>query len=221
MAQVSKLAATAVVARILRGGPKRRVFRKSGHETAAQLIGPVVDGDEICGITNGQFSLIDIIDHLLRCAGPSHVTVATWTMGIYDIDRAQDFVANRLLRGIRFVLDPSMFSRRPELAAVLVRGFGVDAFRAVNIHAKFATIRSDSLALAVRSSMNLNPNNRIESFDISASDETTAFFEGVVDDIWRLIDSDERTQSRSAFDALLSAAPAKGNRRPNPFLRPD
>jgi len=218
MAVVGTLAATAIEARILRMATKRRVFRKSGTDTAAQLIGAIADGDEICGITNGQFSLVDIIEHVLQCVGPARVAVATWTMGIYDTERAFEFVRNNLVREMRFILDPSMFSRRPEIAAILVRGFGVESFRAVNSHAKFATIRGDHLAVAVRSSMNLNPNNRIESFDISVGHEVTAFFEAVVDDIWRDVGSDNRSQSRAVFSGLLDAKEPKRHRRPNPFL---
>lgn len=43
-------------------------------------------GDDICGITNGQFSLIDIIDHVLTQTGPADVAIATWTMGVYDAE---------------------------------------------------------------------------------------------------------------------------------------
>lgn len=212
-----KAAADIVGARMLKTAGKRRVFRKSGIDGAAALIGHLSPGDEICGITNGQFSLVDIIEHVLRETGPADVTVATWTMGIYDTERAHEFVRNGLIRSIRFVLDPSMFGRRPELSAILVAGFGSAAFRAVNSHAKFATIRGDRLAVAVRSSMNLNPNNRLESFDLSVCGETTAFFEGIVDDIWAKIGEGNRSQSQSLFDALLDVQPARSRKRPNPF----
>ena len=138
-------------------------------------------------------------------------------MGVYDAEQAYGFVRNKLIRSIRFVLDPSMFTRRPELAAVLVQGFGVDAFRAVNSHAKFATIRGDSLAVAVRSSMNLNRNERLESFDVTACPDMTAFFEALVDRIWEKVDAENRSQSRAIFEKLLEATPRQNPRR-NPFL---
>lgn len=211
------LAASAVPAVVNRRAKVRRVFRESATATAAELIGPLADGDELTGLTNGQFSLIDMIEHVLTQTGPADICVATWTMGIYDVERAYEFVRNGALRRVRFVLDPSMFSRRPEIAKILVRGFGVDAFRGVNTHAKFATIRGAALAVCIRSSMNLNPNKRIESFDLSVCSETTAFFETAVDRMFAAVDADNRSQSHAVFAQILEAQAPRPSRRANPF----
>ncbi len=196
----------------------RRVFRKDGFVGAAEMIGPLAMGDEICGVTNGQFSLVDIIQHVLDQSGPADVVVATWTMGIYDAEKAYAFVSNRLIRHIRFILDPSMFSRRPELASVLVKGFGPESFRAVNSHAKFATVRSERLAVCIRSSMNLNENKRLESFDISCCSEMCGFFEAIADDVWSKIDRENRSQSADVFTVLLDSASVKNTKMANPFF---
>jgi hypothetical protein len=214
-----KLAAGDVEPVTFRRMGSRRVFRESGTQTAAEIIGPLKPGDDICGITNGQFSLVDVIEHLLSLTGPADVAIATWTMGIYDAEQAYKVVSDKRIRSMRFIVDPSMFSRRKELTSVLVRGFGPDAFRAVNSHAKFATLRGDKLALAVRSSMNLNRNERVESFDVTACDKMTAFYEKLVDRIWQTVDSKNRSQSRAIFDKLLDeVTPVKCPRRRNPFL---
>lgn len=221
MGRVAKAAPADIVGarRISRQPARGRQFRTSGTADAAALIGDLALGDEICGVTNGQFSLIDILEHLLTQTGPADVTVATWTMGIYDGERAWSFVENRAIRRIRFVLDPSMFSRRPELAAVLVRSFGVEAFRGVNCHAKFATVRGERLAVAVRSSMNLNPNNRLECFDLSVDDATARFFEDIVDEIWRKIPTNNESQAAAVFRSLFDAEPEpRRGVMANPFL---
>lgn len=202
---------------VFRSHGSRRVFRKDGFTEAAAIIGPIHDGDEICGFVNGQFSLVDILEHVLTQTGPADITLAAWTMGIFDAEKAYSFVRNKLIRRVRFIVDPSMFSRRPEFATILVRGFGPNAFRAVNNHAKFCTVRSDRLAVCVRSSMNMNSNKRLETFDLSASGELTAFFEGVVDDIWRLISEQNKSQAESIFDELLNAKPIANPKRANPF----
>ena len=189
----------------IRRTPKRRVTRASAIGTAAETIGPITTGCEISGLTNGQFSLIDTIEHVLNEIGPADITVSTWTMGIYDQERAQRFYVNGLIRSIRFVVDPSMFSRRAELSGSLVAAFGLEAFRAVNTHAKFATLRSDTHAVAVRSSMNLNPNNRLEHFDISECQELCGFFEAFVADVFERFAPPSRrnSQSRAIFQKVL------------------
>lgn len=214
-----KLPATEIEPVRFRREGARRVFRESGTATARQIIGTLKPGDDICGITNGQFSLIDMVEHILTLTGPADVAIATWTMGVYDAEQSYRFVRNRNIRSIRFILDPSMFTRRPELAAVLVKAFGPDAFRAVNSHAKFATIRGDNLAVTMRSSMNLNRNERLESFDITACAQMTAFFEKLVNRIWETVDAENRSQSRAIFERLLDeATPVINPRRRNPFL---
>ena len=93
-----------------------------------------------------------------------------------------------------------------------------DAFRAVNSHAKFATVRGDRLAVTVRSSMNLNENRRIESFDISVDPAITAFFEGLVERIWNSVSADNRSQSEAVFTKLFEAKSVKNPKRRNPWL---
>ncbi len=186
-----------------RRGPNRIVASAVG--TAGEVVGRIEPGVEISGVTNGQFSLIDILEHVLTEIGPADVLVSTWTMGIYDADRAEAFCKNGAIRRIRWLVDPSMFGRRPEIAGRLVQTFGPESFRAVNNHAKFATLANDDFAVCVRSSMNLNPNKRLENFDISESPELVAFFNGLADDIFERFPAGDKgtTQSRKFFADIL------------------
>lgn len=183
---------------------RRRKMKASAVDTAAEMIGAIADGDEITGITNGQFSLIDIIEHCLTQTGPADICVSTWTMGIYDQDRAWQFYRNGRIRSARWLVDPSMFSRRPEIAGSLIERFGTDNFRAVNTHAKFATIAGDDLHIVVRSSMNLNPNRRLENFDISADRALCAWFNAIVDDAFAHVDGTNTSQAGAVFRGILA-----------------
>lgn len=160
-------------------------------------------------LTDGSTSMIDFVRLLLDVVGPSDVSIATWTMGIYDLEQCEAFVADRRIRNMRMVVDPSIFGRRPELSASLVRGFGVDAFRAANIHAKFCTLRNGRFDIAVRSSMNLNPNRRIESADVSACREVAAFYDGFVERVFSAVAAGNQTQSESVFDRLFASDEAE------------
>lgn len=66
-----KLPASEVEPVAFRRRGARRVIREDATASAAQMIGQLVEGDEVSGVTNGQFSMIDILDHLLSLAGPS------------------------------------------------------------------------------------------------------------------------------------------------------
>jgi hypothetical protein len=137
-------------------------------------------------------------------------------MGIYDSERCLAFCRNGAIRRIRWLVDPSMFGRRPELSAALLRGFGVESFRPVNTHAKFSTLVNESWAVSVRTSMNLNPNRRMEHFDITESRELAGFYNAVVDDVFARFPADGRTQSLAVFeDILRSVAPPEPPRAPS------
>ena len=189
-----------------RKGRKYPEPRVSGVKNAGELIGEICKGEEITGVTNGQFSLIHLLAHVLKQIGPADVAISTWTMGIYDSAQAEEWTLNKSIRSIRFILDPSMFGRRPELSGRLLAAFGVDAFRAVNTHAKFATLGNDDYQVTVRSSMNLNPNHRLENFDIAEGPELYAFFVGLVDEIFERFPTGgtETTQSPRYFSEILA-----------------
>ena len=191
---------------VVRRRPGSRQVVASAVGEASEVIGSIEKGLEITGLTNGQFSLIDILEHVLAEIGPADVLVSTWTMGIYDGVRARTWCENGAIRRIRWIVDPSMFGRRPEIAGRLIKAFGADAFRAVNNHAKFATLVNDDFAVCIRSSMNLNPNKRLENFDITEGPELVRFFNAVANDVFQRFPSGEKgnTQSRVFFKEILA-----------------
>lgn len=169
----------------LRKTYKKRYFVASRLEGAAETIGPLNIGDEVCGLTCGQFSMIDILEHMLNEAGGSaDVFVSTWTAGIYDVERAAQLRANGNLRSIRWMMDRAMFSKSPQYAGPMIDAFGLDAFRDTNVHAKITLVASDAKRMVCRSSMNINKNLKTEQFDISVCDEAHAFFLGWADALW-------------------------------------
>lgn len=167
------------VARALRYAPKNGT-RVVAHRTAgaAACIGELSDGDHVTGLTAGQFSSIDALEHIANELGPCHAWVSTWTTGLYDVDRAKKLAECGSLLGFRFVLDRGTFQKSPQFAGPLIEAIGADAFRCMAVHAKVTVfVTADFKPLAVmRSSMNLNKNLRTEQFDISVGGEVSAFY---------------------------------------------
>jgi hypothetical protein len=75
--------------------------------------------------------------------------------------------------------------RCPQLAAEIRAKFGHDAIRVTKTHAKFCTITNNEWQVALRSSMNLNQNPRLESFQVGHDPELCVFLSGVMDEIWQ------------------------------------
>lgn len=65
----------------------RAVRAVESFRTAADCIGPVAPGMSVFAITRGQFSMIDAVMHVLDCVGPARVSLWTWTVAEYEIDR--------------------------------------------------------------------------------------------------------------------------------------
>ena len=163
---------------------KRFLVRGLRGESAAQAIGDIEPGCEIFGFTKGQFSCIDLMLHCLKYTGPADVFVATWSAAAGDIEAAHKFLQNGKIRSIRFLVDYSFRSRKPEFCDELVATFGFDAIRVTVTHAKYFLIRNESWNLVIRTSMNLNYNPRFENFEISDDKAMADFMQTIVDEVW-------------------------------------
>ncbi len=167
-----------------RGLAARIVRREIAARSAAEAIGPISPGCEIFGLSKGQFSLIDIIGHCLRASGPADVTVSTWTAAGADLGFAYELMRNGAIRSLRFIVDFSFPTRQPEYCAALREKFGDSCIRVVKTHAKFVLIRNETWNLVIRSSMSLNENRRMESFEISDCKPMADWLVEVVDKLF-------------------------------------
>ncbi len=161
-------------------------FRREAYQTAAATIGELERGCRIIGLTQGQFSLLDLARAVIRQVGPSELTVSTWTTGIRDAENAGWLLENGELTSFRLLTDRSFPGRHPEYSRRILSLFGPDSIRVTITHAKFALIRAGDWRISIRSSMNLNRNKRWEQFDLDDSAEIFDFFQDFVDDVWRL-----------------------------------
>jgi hypothetical protein len=145
----------------------RVVRRAITVQTAAAAIGPITPGCEIFGLSKGAFSLVDIIEHCLGATGPADVVISTWTAAAADLGFAYALMREDKIRSCKFIVDFSFPVRQPAYAAALRERFGDDSIRVTKSHAKFITIRNAEWNIVIRTSMNLNENKRLESFEIS------------------------------------------------------
>ena len=171
-------------ARTHRSGARERDVRLAKRSNAAAAIGTLTARCEIYVLTFGQFSLIDALHHLLTQTGPADVTLSTWTASGADLTRAKALTEQAAIRSIRVLVDRSFLTRQPDYCTTLRRLFGDACIRTARSHAKFATIRNDAWQLAVRTSMNLNENPRLENIEISDDPALCGFLESVVSDVF-------------------------------------
>lgn len=164
------------------GKTRRKVSRTINAATAAEAVGPIVPGIEIYGLSKGQFSLIELVEHVLSATGPADVIVSTWTAAGADLAHTAGFIADGRVRSCRWLVDFSFPSRQPAYCEQLVERFGADAIRCTANHAKFVSIRNDEWNVVIRTSMNLNLNRRLESYEISDDPDLADWLGAIVDE---------------------------------------
>ena len=163
---------------------KRELRRDLAQKNAGAVLGPITHGMECFALTGGQFSLVDVLCHVLDATGPARVDLSTWTAASADISFAGALLRERRIERLRFLVDFSFPSRQPAYCAALRAEFGEDAIRVSKNHAKFLLIRNDAWNVVVRSSMNLNLNARLETVELSDDAGLAAFLEGFVDEVF-------------------------------------
>ncbi len=174
------------------------------HRTwmAAEVIGSLTPGSRVTGLTAGQFSAIDAMEHMVDELGPAAVRISTWTTGLYDVRRARDIRVEGRITDIRMLLDRGTFEKSPKFAGPLIEALGVDAFRCLSVHAKVIIVTGARGSAVMRSSMNLNKNLRTEQFDIDVDDAVAAFYTEWFDALWEqsALGQDNAAIIRAVYD---------------------
>jgi hypothetical protein len=153
------------------------VFSKNTSELK-ELFAP---GCRIMGLTNGRFSLIDLINEITKYTGQAHVVCATWSAGIKDANQVKWLMNNNRLFSFKLITDRSYKTRQKSYCLSIEELFGVENIRTSDLHAKFVLIHNDKYNFVVRSSMNLNANKTCETFEIDESKEVFDFYMNFVE----------------------------------------
>ena len=152
-------------------------LRAEPFKKAASAVGKLTKNQSTLILTHGQFSLSDAIQAILdQLDAPAEIVVATWTAAKVEIDSAAEMIAHKKIKSMRWIVDNSFLARQPAYHQLLVERFGYDSIRTIKTHIKFCLIRSDEWRIAIRTSMNLNTNPRLELIELSDSESIYNFF---------------------------------------------
>lgn len=171
-------------AKVIKRTKKARDIRTAKQGRASDAIGELEAGCEIYILTFGQFSLIDALYSILQQTGPADVDIATWTAANAHLDEAASLLERAQIASMRWVVDRSFLTRQPKYCAKMRDIFGDACIRTCRSHAKFITVRNNQWNLAIRTSMNLNENPRMENIEISDDPILCGHLVGVVDGIF-------------------------------------
>lgn len=159
------------------------IFNQSSDNIAKAL----KHNDRVMGLTDGKFSLIDLIHSVLKEFGESHVVTTTWSAGIKDVHQVDWMLNTNLLKTFRIILDRSYKTRQGKYAIAIDELlaidelFGPEQIRISDVHAKFVLIHNEDDFITIRTSMNLNANKTCESFEIDTDKDVFDFYMSFVE----------------------------------------
>ena len=182
---------------------KPALLKALPYESALVAIEGWVPGGRIIGLTKGQFSLIDLVNVLLEKTGPAHIVISTWSAGFRDIRAIEAMKASGRVLSVMLITDRSYPTRQPGYALSVEEAFGKRNIRTTNIHAKFVLLRSEANTICIRSSMNLNKNDRCENFDVDDDPEIYDFFYSFVNDVFEQSKQIGLIENRKIIDPVF------------------
>lgn len=189
---------------------RRTVRRTINAASAADAVGPITHGMEVYGLSKGQFSLVELVTHVLDATGPADLVISTWTAAGADLAHTQSLLASGLVRSARWLVDFSFPARQPSYCQQLRDRFGDDAIRCTANHAKFVLITNETWTIAIRTSMNLNLNQRLESYEISDDPALAAWLLTIVEAAFAGDAASVATATRAPGDAQRTTATLGG-----------
>jgi len=192
--------------------PKRRKLASLNLATAAEAIGSLTPETEIYGVTRGDISLTDILAHVMQDTDSRDLVLATWTAAAGSLTVFADMARARAIRSLRLIVDPSFVTRKPADCELVHTLFGSEAIRCVPLHAKFAVFTGGRVPVTLRTSMNLNPNSRLESYEISTCPAMADYHLRLADQIFEQfavpMPGEWQSNSRRALKQIDAKAPA-------------
>jgi hypothetical protein len=149
----------------------RRARAVESFRSAAEAIGPVVPEMSLFLVTRGQFSLLDMVQHVFAQLGRAEVSVWTWAIADYEVEAMAGLMANAAIVGARLIVDRSAEQRSAPTIDAWRQRFGLEAVRVCKNHAKMARVWTSERRVLIRGSCNLNWNPRYENVDVTEGGE--------------------------------------------------
>lgn len=135
--------------------------------SAAAAIGAIDPGLRLFLVTRGQFSMLDMVQHVVNELGPSCVSVWTWAVADYEVQAMAALMARQDIVSARLVVDRSAEQRSAATVQAWRDRFGASAVHVCKNHAKLCRVWNADRRVLLRGSMNLNFNPRFEQADIT------------------------------------------------------
>lgn len=135
-----------------------------------------IPGKDECNpyLTEGKWSLYDLIGYLCQHTGKAKVIISTFSISEDSLRFLLNLKAEGMITHLTGLFDPGM--RKTKTALLLFAAHVFDEIRFLKNHSKIVVMEGESNYLVVVTTSNLGKNKRIEAGYIDGRKDTLTFF---------------------------------------------
>lgn len=142
-------------------------------ETLRAVVGNVEPDQVIKFVTNGAWSMHDLLGYLLQKTGPARIYLSTWTITETPVRVLCNLKEQGLITELHCVLDYRTKDRTPKPFQLLS---GVaNRVKLTKCHAKVTVIENDAWGISIVGSANYSKNPRLEAGTIFTTKHDAVF----------------------------------------------
>lgn len=174
---ISQIGTTKNQNRILRVKTEKVSLR---YNNAAKVVDDIKENKTICYLSVNTFSMIELLETVIKRFGKSEVDIMTWSINEYAARSMVEMINTGEITNMRLVADWRIRVRKPEPMQI-IENSNID-LTLTNCHAKTTVIRNDNVNLTIISSANYTHNPRIESGTIFTQKEVADFYKNSINE---------------------------------------
>lgn len=138
-----------------------------------RLIDAVEKGGLIHFVSDGDWSMHDLVIELLKKYAPAEIFFSTYALREFSVRQLITALEKKHLIGVNILIDAKARARTPQV--IQLAEMNVNRIRLTSIHAKVCIIRSPKGYVSINASANWTTNPRIESGTISTNEKVALF----------------------------------------------
>lgn len=152
---------------------KKRILQGKRYQRCEEVFGQIGKGDCIHYASMGEWSMHDLLKHLLQQTGPAKVYVATWSASPEGCKQVINLMNEGQITEMNAVFDWRIKIRTPESLQLARMNFAKVHLN--TCHAKVTVIENEDWQIAIVGSANYTNNPRIECGVVHESGEAAGF----------------------------------------------
>jgi hypothetical protein len=146
---------------------------EKAHKSLQAAIGNVEKGTTVKFVTDGAWSMHQMLEYCLELCGPAKVMICTWTITEEPVRAIMRMKDKGMIKELSVLVDHRI-STRSASAMQLLKAVADDV-KLIKSHAKMTVILGEKMWMSIVGSANFSRNRRLEAGTIFTDNESVMF----------------------------------------------